>query len=119
MNYAFFWSNPNNNDHDFISSIMGVGEQLPVPTKLRVSGEVRPCLPHIGEEVFDLLANDAICDIVNCLTNLGRNDRSRSLAATRRKGSGRTMSLPRPIVNVIPTPFRSGEDVLRMRYADE
>ena len=33
--------------------------------------------------------------------------------------TGRTMSLPRPIVNVIPTPLRSGEDVLRITYADE
>lgn len=31
----------------------------------------------------------------------------------------RTMSLPRPIVNVIPTPLRSGEDVFRITYADE
>lgn len=33
--------------------------------------------------------------------------------------SEHTISLPRPIVNVIPTPLRSGEDVLRITYADE
>ena len=61
----------------FVNSRAGdEGRNNPLPTELRVCGKVSPCLAHVGEEVLDFLANDAICDIMNCLTNLSRNDHS-------------------------------------------
>ena len=76
-----------------------------------------PCFAHIGEEILNFPTNDTVCDIVDRLANLCRS--GRLCMPQQRDEFERTMSLPRPIVNVIPTPLRSGEDVFRVTYADE
>ena len=75
---TLFRTNPSDNDRGLSLILRQKGGSISafVPAELRVCGEVSPRLAHIGEEFLDLPADDAICNIVNCLANLGKRDRS-------------------------------------------
>jgi len=80
---------------------------------LRIGEEVVPSLSHVPEQGLEIFANQAIGDLAYGNTNLVLTFGVSSTMTEDRDERCLTMSLPLPMVNVMPWPTKFGEDVKR------